>query len=116
MRKRLTCLLVAGMATALLAATLPLPAFANHGQGPVAAMEDANQAMMDAMMGHKLSGDADRDFAQMMIPHHEGAVAMAQVELQYGTDPLLRKMAEEIIKAQRAEIATLKQWQAEHGY
>jgi uncharacterized protein (DUF305 family) len=112
MRTTLTSLLFAGIAATFVLAG---PANADHGEGPKAAMEHANQAMMDSMMGHPLSGDPDRDFAMMMIPHHEGAIAMAQVELQYGKDPLLRKMAEEIIKAQEAEIETLRKWQAEHA-
>jgi uncharacterized protein (DUF305 family) len=112
MRKTLTSLLFAGIAATFAVAG---PAHANHGEGPRAAMEHANQTMMDAMMGHPLSGDPDQDFAMMMIPHHEGAIEMARVELQYGKDPLLRKMAEEIIKAQEAEIETLRKWQAEHA-
>ena len=47
-----------------------------------------------------MSGDPDVDFAHMMIPHHQGAIDMAQVELARGKDPQLREMAEDIIKAQ----------------
>jgi uncharacterized protein (DUF305 family) len=61
------------------------------------------------------SGDPDKDFAMMMIPHHQGAIDMAKVELQYGKDQQLRAMAEKIIAAQEAEIAELKKWQQEHG-
>lgn len=61
-----------------------------------------------------MSGNADKDFAMMMIPHHQGAIDMAKVELQHGKDPKLRAMAEMIVKAQEKEIAELKAWQAAH--
>lgn len=80
------------------------------GATPAAtAMMAANDVMM-AGMHVQLTGNADRDFALMMIPHHLGAIAMAEVELEFGTDPNLRAMAEEIIAAQGAEIATLQAW------
>jgi uncharacterized protein (DUF305 family) len=49
-----------------------------------------------------------------MIPHHEGAVEMAKVELKYGKDAKLRKLAKDIIAAQEKEIAFMKQWLAAH--
>ena len=73
------------------------------------AFMDVHQKMMQDMQMQP-SGDADRDFAAMMIPHHQGAIDMAKVQLQYGKDPELRKLAEEIVRAQEAEIAFLKQW------
>lgn len=77
------------------------------------AMMAANDVMM-AGMHVQLTGNPDRDFALMMIPHHLGAIAMAEVELEYGTDPELRAMAQEIIDAQEAEIATLQAWLDAH--
>nr|WP_081743017.1 DUF305 domain-containing protein [Candidatus Sodalis pierantonius] len=59
--------------------------------------------------------DTDVAFAQGMIPHHEGAIYMAEVELKYGKDPAMRKLAENVISAQKAEIATMQQWLAAHG-
>ncbi|MGG5887492.1 CopM family metallochaperone [Falsiroseomonas sp. HC035] len=59
-------------------------------------------------MGIALSGNADRDFAAGMIPHHQGAIEMARIQLRHGTDPEMRKLAEEIIQAQEAEIARLR--------
>jgi uncharacterized protein (DUF305 family) len=52
---------------------------------------------MHAAMGVPFTGDADRDFARMMIPHHQGAIDMALVELRYGKDERLRRLAQEII-------------------
>ena len=46
----------------------------------------------------------------MMIPHHQGAIDMAKVELEHGDDPQMRALAEKVIEAQTAEIAELKEW------
>ena len=73
----------------------------------------SNDAMM-AGMAVRPTGDADRDFVAMMLPHHRGAVAMARVELRYGRDPELRSLAAAIVRAQAAEIARMKAWQHAH--
>lgn len=59
-------------------------------------------------MGIAFSGNADRDFAAGMIPHHQGAIEMARIQLRHGTDPGMRKLAEDIIRAQEAEISRLR--------
>src|SRR3954453_4693691 len=79
-----------------------------------AAMQAAMQRMQQGM-DMPMSGDPDRDFAQMMIAHHQGAIDMARIELESGKDPQLREMAQEIIKAQEREIASFKEWLAQHG-
>ncbi len=66
-------------------------------------------ARMDNAMMAPASGDADRDFASMMIPHHQGAVEMAEAELRFGHDPVLRRLAQGIIVEQRQEIAVMRQ-------
>lgn len=76
--------------------------------GPAAAEFAAANDKMMAGMAVQPTGDTDRDFAAMMIPHHEGAIAMAEVQLRHGKDPAMRQLAEEIIAAQRREIEELK--------
>ncbi|NDP61407.1 DUF305 domain-containing protein [Polaromonas sp.] len=78
------------------------------------AFQQGEEKMMKDM-GRPYTGNADKDFVAHMIPHHEGAVDMANVQLKYGKDPELRKMARDIIKAQKQEIAFMKKWQARHG-
>jgi len=78
------------------------------------AFQQGGEKMMKDMDA-PYTGNADKDFVAHMIPHHQGAVRMAQVQLQYGKDPELRKMARDIIKAQQKEIAFMKKWQARHG-
>ncbi len=76
----------------------------------MAAMDRMNRAMATAPM----SGNADRDFVAMMKPHHISAVEMARTELAYGKDPLLKKMARDIVASQNREIAEMRAWQASH--
>ena len=68
------------------------------------------QAMrrMDEGMMIRPSANADRDFAAMMIPHHEGAIDMAKAELEYGRDPVLRRLAQGIIVEQQQEIELMR--------
>jgi hypothetical protein len=77
------------------------------------AFRQANRKMMHGMMV-PMSGDPDRDFVAGMLPHHQGAVDMAKVELQYGKDPEMRQLATDIVGAQEKEIGQMKVWQAKH--
>ncbi|MEW5769591.1 MAG: DUF305 domain-containing protein [Pseudomonadota bacterium] len=70
---------------------------------------DADMArMMADMHGPGYTGDADVDFLAMMIPHHQGAVDMARLVQIHGRDPLTRRLAEEIIASQQAEIMAMQ--------
>ncbi|ORM72219.1 DUF305 domain-containing protein [Pantoea rwandensis] len=71
-----------------------------------------NQTAMDRMMTAmevKPSGNIDDDFVAMMAPHHQGAIDMAIAELRYGTNPQLRRIAQEIIVTQQQEITAMYQ-------
>jgi uncharacterized protein (DUF305 family) len=77
------------------------------------AFREVNERMHHGMMV-PFTGNPDVDFVRGMIPHHEGAVGMAEVELKYGMDPEMRKLAQNIIDAQDAEISLMKAWPARH--
>jgi hypothetical protein len=66
------------------------------------------EKMMHDMHSPGYCGDPDIDFLGMMIPHHQGAIDMATLQLMYGKDPLVRKLAEDIIAGQRVEIEAMK--------
>jgi uncharacterized protein (DUF305 family) len=73
-------------------------------------MDDAMRVMHRGMHNAPRTGDPDRDFVTLMIPHHQGAIDMAKTHLLYGTDPQLRRLAQEIITDQQSEIALMHLW------
>jgi uncharacterized protein (DUF305 family) len=81
----------------------------------------STQAFMDAAvkmhaaMDIPYTGDADVDFVRGMIGHHQGAIDMAQVVLEYGQDPEIRTLAQGIVAAQEKEIAEMQAWLAAQG-
>ena len=102
--KLLTSALVVGAIT--MTATAPTPADPAAGSF----LSEIKAAMDKMMNGMDIvpSGDIDRDFAAMMIPHHQGAIDMAKVELHYGHNEILGRIAQEIIVEQQQEIAAMR--------
>lgn len=122
------------LAVATIIAAIGTTAFAQHVHQPgSAAGPQATQKMMEDMtpkdsdaastkaykeahakmmhdMHQTFTGNADIDFMNGMIPHHQGAIDMAKVQLKYGKDAETRKLAEQIIADQEKEIALMKAW------
>ena len=94
----------------ILPAALLLSAAGPHAQPPspfYSEMDTAMSRMMEQMHVEP-TGDVDRDFVRMMVPHHQGAIEMAVAQLKYGKDPVLKRIAQEIIIEQRQEIDVMK--------
>jgi uncharacterized protein (DUF305 family) len=94
-----------------------------HGTAPTAgqvetpatkAFREAN-AKMHKAMDIPFSGDADVDFVRGMIPHHQGAIAMAKIALEHGKDEQTRRWAATIIREQEREIAEMQAWLKQRG-
>ena len=105
-----------------------IPAFAapatqhtSHAQGstPVDApyweeLMDSMTRMHAAMSSTRPSADVDTDFVALMLPHHQAAIDMARVELTFGKDPQLRRLAQEIVTDQESEIQLMKLWRQQN--
>lgn len=98
---------------------------ANSGrwQGPFVASSDrpVDEQMMETMArmdqgmaAAPMTGDPDRDFVTMMIPHHQGGIDMAKVMLVLGKDPEMRRLAQAIVTDQQNEIELMQLWLARH--
>ena len=100
----------------LIAFAMPPLAFAQEAHPAAMTAEESaflkeNDAAMTKMMNDmaaRPTGDIDRDFVAMMTPHHQGAIDMAVIELRYGKNEQLRRIAQEIIVDQMQEIAAMK--------
>ena len=117
-------IVVASLAWAVVAAAAPTAmaqtqAHQQHGASASASspmdMKSMMKEMNDKMNSMPMTGKPDIDFAMMMRVHHEGAIHMAQAELKAGKEPQMRKMARDIIAAQKKEIAQLDKFLAKKG-
>ena len=81
---------------------------ASSAEAPYLAENVSAMTKMMIEMGIRPSGDVDTDFVAMMVPHHQGAIEMAQAELRYGRNEPLRRMAQEIIVTQLQEITAMR--------
>lgn len=100
-------MLTIGMMTIAMAST----ALAADGKGR---FEATDRTMSQQMAATPLTGDADVDFARRMIPHHQGAIDMAQIVIDQGRDPELKRMAQKMIDDQTREQAILRNWLSSH--
>jgi uncharacterized protein (DUF305 family) len=74
------------------------------------AMNGIMDRMDNGMKSAPMNGEVDHDFCTMMIPHHQGAIDMAEAELAHGNDPVMRRLAKEIIVDQHSEIQAMQLW------
>jgi len=74
------------------------------------AMDNMHKPMMEGVR----SSNPDMAFVAGMIPHHQGAIDMAKIELKYGKDPEIRALAQQIIRSQEKEIKFMKKWIEKH--
>lgn len=88
------------------------PAAAASASPSTKAYEQANERMHAEMM-IEFTGDADKDFIAGMIPHHRGAVDMAAIVIEFGSNPKVRALAEQIIREQEKELALMEALQKE---
>jgi hypothetical protein len=80
----------------------------HSGEQPFLSETGAAMKRMMADMSINPTGDVDRDFVAMMVPHHQGAIDMAKEELKYGRNEQLRRLAQEIVATQGKEITVMR--------
>ncbi|HDT0414667.1 CopM family metallochaperone [Klebsiella michiganensis] len=107
MKKCITTLLITGVWSVNTIAMVlpPAQASAMHRQ-----LKLSMEVMHKEMSKGVASNDADIAFAAGMVPHHQGAVDMAHIELKYGKDPEMQALAKEIITSQNTQINEMNQW------
>ena len=106
--------LLAVTAVAQMDPNMPMPMSSPSSSPFMQDMDTGMKKMDHEMASAPMNGNVDHDFASMMIPHHQGAVDMAEGELKYGKDPKMRQFAEKIIAAQKSEIEWMNAWIKAH--
>jgi len=79
-------------------------------------LQSSMAKMHAAMASVDPSGNSDADFVRLMMPHHQAAIDMAKTQLLYGSDPQVRRLAQEIITDQQSEIELMNLWLRQHGF
>jgi Cu/Ag efflux protein CusF len=104
---------VAVLGTASVVAFQPhrLAAQAQPAKGAAPAFERVREVMNTRFKDMKLTGDPDRDFATVLIAHHEDLIFLAKTQLEHGGDRQLRQLAQKILDEQQKQISELKEWQ-----
>ena len=89
---------------------------AQHGSDSTKEFKAADMNMMKNMNAAPYTGNPDVDFRTHMIPHHEGAIAMAKIALKYANDAETKRMAQKIIDDQEKEVADMQAWLKKNGH
>lgn len=92
------------------------PAQAQPAKGAPAAYERVREVMDDRFKDMKLAGDPDKDFAALLIAHHEDLIFLARTQLEHGADEQLRQVAHRILDEQQKQIVELKEWQVRNRH
>jgi Cu/Ag efflux protein CusF len=109
MNLRLTIFAAAALATAI--AVADHFALAQPAKGAAAAFERVREVMAGRFDDTKLEGDPDKDFAALLIAHHEDLIFLARTQLEHGGDQQLRRLAQKVLDDQQGQIAEAKEWQ-----
>jgi uncharacterized protein (DUF305 family) len=128
--RSLNCMLMVAAAAALLGGTAlaqqsstgspqpgttgPAPSMATSHSAADTSYVQGMKTMQKQMSEAHMTGNPDQDFVAMMIPHHQGAISMAQTELKYGKSRELKKLAKKIISSQNREVKKMEHWQTRH--
>ncbi len=91
-----------------------LPSHVATAESPWSALMASMGKMHATIAAAQPSGDPDLDFAKLMLPHHQAAIDMAKIQLTYGKDPQMRRLAQEIVTDQQSEIELMQLWLKQH--